>query len=331
MRRVTIGVIICMSLCAAIESSANEFRNPGFDDGIYWSQDLSPWTTTSPNQIHWFWESAARKSGRWSLIFPSDETLAQRVAVSSFTDYMITVPLASHDEGLYWGQNVVRFYVDGEEVSSLLTHLTGNYRYLSTTFNTGNRDSITVGIRPWACGGAGMPRLDDIVLAQVDSVRPYILSAIAYDGEVQLAGIDDDDCIVITFSEPTNTPRIRSSNIDEVFHILSGHTWLSSEGRLWSTTWNAAGDILRIDLYAVTGEPPTVEVGDQFHADLYTIKGECGNPVYRGLVPITIEGTLFGGPLGPRVGRKEPLHSIDVLDMYNDNVVTTKDYIYEPQ
>lgn len=331
MRTTIFGLLIWIFICTVGELNANELENPGFDDGIYWSQVISPWVV-SPGNPGWSWEFSFRKNGRWAVFISSNDTLTQRVAVTPFTDYLITVPLASGG-GATWYQNIVHLYVDDEEIYSVLTTLKDDFKYYSASFNSGNRDTVVVRLNVWAGSGNGCVRIDDPILTpQPDTVRPVILSATAYDGEVQLPGIDDDDYVVIAFSEPTNTPRIWTNNIDEVFHILSGHTWLSSEGRLWSTNWNERGDTLRIDLYVVTGDPPTIEVGDQFHADLYTITDESGNPVYRGLVPITIGGSFYGGLVGPKVTANEPFEQgIDARIKFSEDAIDTKCYIYEPR
>jgi hypothetical protein len=325
MKKFVIESIICILLLTSSEIKANQLQNPGFDDGVYWTQELSPWLMAIGEEPDWSWEFDFKKNGRWAIAISRSDSIGQRVAVTPFTNYIVTLPISGNAPHC-----VIYFYIGGQEIFSLLTSLEGGYKYYRASFNSGNRDTVLLWFRVWS-ELDNIFKLDDIILAEADTVRPYIVSAVAYDGEVQSPGIDDDDYIVIAFSEPTNKPRIWIDNIDEVFQIFSGHSWLSYEGKLWSTTWNTCGDSLRIDLYAVTGEPPTVVVGDQFHADLYTITDECGNPVYRGLVPITISGSFFGGPVGPLISGKEPFMQGNDREVFSDEAIITEDYIYEPR
>ena len=314
-----IQFMICFFLSAGL-LNANQLQNPGFDDGAYGAQGLSPWLMSSGQEPDWSWE--IEKNGRWAIMISASDSIGQLVGVTPFTDYVITLPVSGNVNC------VIFFYVGSQLIFSLLTDLDDIYRYYRASFNSGDRDTILFWFRVWQPGTA-WGNIDDVIIAEADTVRPLIISAVAYDGDIQLPGIDDDDYVVIAFSEPTNKPKVSQDNIDEVFSILNGHSWLSSENKLWSTVWNEQGDTLRIDLYAVTGEPPTIEIGDQFHADMYTITDECGNPIYRGLVPITLGGTFYGGPVGPLVGGKKPSRQERDLDIFSDKATVTEYYIYE--
>lgn len=100
----------------------------------------------------------------------------------------------------------------------------------------------------------------------VDRAGPVILSAIASDKTNHFVGIDDDDTVTITFSEPTNKLSITSANVDSVLTLNNGHIWRDGAGSISSAIWNLDGDVLLIQL-SVSASLPTVAVGDTITVD----------------------------------------------------------------
>ncbi len=129
------------------------------------------------------------------------------------------------------------------------------------------------------------------VIYSRDIIPPVIDSAIAYDGSHEEAGIDNDDYVILYFSEPTNKPDINGSNIDSVLRISSGHTWLDGFGRsVGDIVWNSDGTELLVNLTSYVS-PPTLNVGDTIYPDSSTIEdleyNSCVSPV------------VLGGSFGP--------------------------------
>lgn len=73
--------------------------------------------------------------------------------------------------------------------------------------------------------------------------------------------------ILLSFDQFTGTPLITSLNIDSIFPISGGHTWLSGFGSIDSAIWNPAGTKLLVTLSA-TFSPPTIAVGDSISYSL---------------------------------------------------------------
>jgi len=110
-----------------------------------------------------------------------------------------------------------------------------------------------------------------------DLTPPVMDSAIAYDGSNAISGIDNDDYVVIYFSEPTNKPTIDNSNIDSVLTLSSGHTWLDGSGYIGDCSWNSDGTELHIE-FTSNSALPTISVQDTIFPDSFTITDLAGNP-----------------------------------------------------
>lgn len=123
-----------------------------------------------------------------------------------------------------------------------------------------------------------------------DVIPPVIDSAIAYDGSHEEAGIDNDDYVILYFSEPTNKPDINGSSIDSVLRLSSGHTWLDGFGSVGDIVWNSDGTELLINLTSYVS-PPTVNISDTIYPDSSTIEdldyNRCFSPA------------VLGGSFGP--------------------------------
>ncbi len=130
----------------------------------------------------------------------------------------------------------------------------------------------------------------------MDLTHPVIDSAIAYDGTNAQEGIDDDDYVILYFSEPTNKPALDNTNIDNVLSLSNGHSWLDGFGGTGHCEWNPDGTQLFIDLTTAIS-PPTVTVGDLITPDSLTIQDGAGNPCFSPVVlggsfdPSGIDGT----------------------------------------
>ncbi len=110
-----------------------------------------------------------------------------------------------------------------------------------------------------------------------DFTFPIIDSAIAYDGTNPVGGIDNDDYVILYFSESTNKPIIDATNIDSVLSLSGGHTWLDGAGGIGSCDWDADGRQLQINLTTLTSLP-TITVGDTIIPDSATITDINDNP-----------------------------------------------------
>lgn len=192
------------------------------------------------------------------------------------------------------------FGVDSTDVFLFKTDSLGNILW-SRTYGGDNHD-IGYSIQHTSDGGfiiVGETRsfssgtgYADIYLIKtnpnVDLSGPILLSAVASDNVNPAPGIDNDDQVMITFDEPTDTPVIDASNIDDVLMLSGGHTWLDGFGVIGGTEWNPVGDRLLINLSTNFGSP-TIAVGDTLIPDGITIHDIWGNP---SVTPVVITGSF---------------------------------------
>ena len=121
-----------------------------------------------------------------------------------------------------------------------------------------------------------------------DFIPPTLDSAIAFDGTNPIPGIDDDDYVILYFSESTNKPVIDNTNIDSVLSLSGGHSWLDEFGALGNCYWNPDGTQLLINL-TTNISPPTIAVGDTITPDGKTITDLYGNAC---MSPIVLKGSF---------------------------------------
>ncbi len=121
-----------------------------------------------------------------------------------------------------------------------------------------------------------------------DRIPPVLDSAIAYEGTDTVPGIDNDDYVILYFSQPTDTPTIDKSNINNVLALSSGHSWLDGFGSIGNCLWNSDGTQLLINL-TTNVSIPTVKVGDTITPDSSTITDVNGNPCSS---PVILGGTF---------------------------------------
>ena len=154
-------------------------------------------------------------------------------------------------------------------------------------------DSVVVNFSPWMAPSDPMdmnlhffilnsdmnPDNDTLsdTLHIMDLIPPVIDSAVAFDGANPVAGIDDDDYVILYFSEPTNQVTLDNANIDSVLSLSGGHSWLDGTGALVSSNWNTDGTELIINLSTNTSSP-TIAIGDTITPDSATITDLYGNP-----------------------------------------------------
>lgn len=108
----------------------------------------------------------------------------------------------------------------------------------------------------WLGNSIELESISSLSSVLVDAAPPVLLTAIASDGVSAQVGVDADDRMVLTFSEPTNKPAITGANIDSVFPLSGGHLW----GGITSATWSADGSQLTI---AFSGSGSTIAAGDR--------------------------------------------------------------------
>lgn len=93
------------------------------------------------------------------------------------------------------------------------------------------------------------------------STLARLISAVASDGTIAKEGIDSDDYVLISFDSPLVTPpAITAGNIDSVFKLNNGHSWVSGFGMI-DAQWNFQGNMLMVMLSNIVSVP-TVAVGD---------------------------------------------------------------------
>ncbi|MBN2406173.1 MAG: Ig-like domain-containing protein, partial [Elusimicrobia bacterium] len=114
--------------------------------------------------------------------------------------------------------------------------------------------------------------------ACTDKAPPVIMSIVCKDNLKNVAGVDDDDTVIISFSEETSAPTIDDTNIDTVLALSGSHVWVDGNSGINSSAWNAAKDIFTLTLSTSSGIP-TVVVGDMVTADGLTITD--GPPNYN--------------------------------------------------
>jgi len=166
------------------------------------------------------------------------------------------------------------------------------YSDLQSVYNLTSGDSTTVSFTQWDTPSNPMdltlrfsiitsdmnPANDTIskTLYVKDLVPPVIDSAVAFDGVNAVPGIDDDDYVILYFSEPTNKPTIDNTNINSALSLSGGHSWLDGMGIVGICGWNLNGDQLTINLTTNT-LLPTIAVGDTITPDGVTITDVNGN------------------------------------------------------
>ena len=207
------------------------------------------------------------------------------------------------------------------------------YTDLKSVYNLPPVDSVIVNFDPWLAPSNPVDltlsfsiitsdmNADNDTISQALYVRdltpPVIDSAIASDGTNAVSGIDDDDYVILYFSEPTNKVVIDNSNIDNVLSLSGGHTWLDGFTALGSCYWSADGTQLMINLTTNTSLP-TITVGDTITPDGATITDVNGNPCSS---PVILGGSF--DPSGINDTRKPRILSLSVSGINRGKIAFT--------
>ncbi len=179
----------------------------------------------------------------------------------------------------------------------------GTNMYADTQFVSGLAagDSVLVSFSPWTAPSFPMNlnlsfsiitsdmNTDNDTISKTlyikDLTPPVIDSAVAFDGTNHQLGIDNDDYVILYFSEPTNKPNVDNSNINSVLSLSGGHTWLDGAGNTGTCVWNTDGDQLQIN-FTTNTSLPTIAIGDTITPDGATItdlnNNPCSSPVILG-------------------------------------------------
>ena len=144
--------------------------------------------------------------------------------------------------------------------------------------------------------------------AKYQHVQPYIKSATASDNQNIVAGIDNDDYILISFSHVMKpTPDITSENIDTLLPLSNGHSWLDGLGSLGTVQWDQICKKVAIEMSTFVSSP-TIEVGDTVR---YTSIGK----------PIIIDGSF--GPISIESENiKNKLNNLIIATHKGNNVIS---------
>jgi hypothetical protein len=112
-----------------------------------------------------------------------------------------------------------------------------------------------------AANDTGTAWFDDLSFQVLPPVPPRLVSAFASDNVIPQIGIDNDDYVLLTFDKAVNNVTVTALNIDSIFPLSNGHTWLSGFGTIGSAVWNPNFVKLLITL-STTISAPTIAVGD---------------------------------------------------------------------
>jgi hypothetical protein len=105
--------------------------------------------------------------------------------------------------------------------------------------------------------------------------------------------------VLLSFDQVTDTPAITFSNIDNIFPISGGHTWLSGFGTIDSAIWNPLGTKLLITL-SITFSSPTISIGDSISFS-------------RGKGKVVLTGTLdLPGGTQSHLSRKQSVPFLEI-------------------
>jgi len=119
-------------------------------------------------------------------------------------------------------------------------------------------------------------------------------SAKGTDGRIVQSGIDKDDMVTLYFSQITDMPLIDKSNIDSIFRLSGGHSWLDGSGNIKGASWSGEGGNRLIVQLSDSVSLPTVSIGDSVYLDTLYLNGIRVKRPFKGEVIIT--GTF--GPAG---------------------------------
>lgn len=158
-------------------------------------------------------------------------------------------------------------------------------------------DSVTVTLPTDAIvTSENSPVISEVTTSTItaDTVGPVISLAEAKNTGVTL-GKNAGDTVEITFGEATNKPSITAVNINNVFTLNNGHSWLDGVASIGGAVWNSDGTKLTVTLSAGTSLP-TVAIGDTITMATSTVTDSHGNAATGNKV---ITGTFGEDTTGP--------------------------------
>ncbi len=115
----------------------------------------------------------------------------------------------------------------------------------------------------------------------IDTLGPKPVSAVAYDGSIQQNGIDDDDYVIISFDEQTNSYPIPKDSIDYYLRLNQG-SWGVIDTAYWSPFGNASNLTVKLNVSS------TIPIGVRITPDT-VIKDMWNN---NGYSSVTLTGTF---------------------------------------
>ena len=116
---------------------------------------------------------------------------------------------------------------------------------------------------------------------------PRLISAVASDNYIEQNGLDNDDYVLLTFDKAVSNLTVTALNIDSIFPLSYGDSWLDGFGAIGSAVWNPAFTKLMVNL-SINVSWPSITVGDSIS---FT----------RGLGAVVLTGS-FDPPVAVRQG-----------------------------
>jgi hypothetical protein len=110
-------------------------------------------------------------------------------------------------------------------------------------------------------GSGGTAWFDNLSFRFHPPAPPTLISAVASDNNTEQNGIDNDDYVLLTFDKAVNNLTITALNIDSIFPLSFGDSWLDGFGAIGSAVWNPTFTKLLVSL-SITVSTPTIVVGD---------------------------------------------------------------------
>ncbi len=162
----------------------------------------------------------------------------------------------------------------------------------------------------------------------VDTIGPNPIQAIACDGENQLNGIDDDDYVIMTFSESTNGYEIPNGIIDSILKLSPAaylFTWGTIDTSFWQTVSNNVILNIQIDSTARLS-PDTTRI--TINSDTLFITDPWKNAAF-GSIPLTgsfddtIPPTIISAFASDSIDSIEGIDSDDFVKLVFDQVTDT--------
>jgi hypothetical protein len=112
-----------------------------------------------------------------------------------------------------------------------------------------------------AAGSSGTAWFDNLSFRFHPPTPPTLISAVASDNNIEQIGFDADDYVLLTFDKAVNNITVTALNIDSIFPLSNGHSWLDGFGALGGAMWNPTFTKLLVTL-STTVSDPSIRVKD---------------------------------------------------------------------